>query len=157
MKNDHFVALFSTGSRKPKFQFFTLYSLCSHGSYKGLMSNVNSPFWTSSIGLSKTYSIILFECLVGEESMTKNGDFGQNRQNWSLSNGCRIAGTHNAFRFFLLKTYIYHSWTKKTPYGRFPMAAIPTINSLVTIAKWSQSLLSPDGFKPWNFFYLKII
>jgi hypothetical protein len=157
MKNEHFVALFSIGSRKHKFQFFTLYLLCPYSSYKGLMSNVNSLFWTSSIGLPKTYSIIFFECLVGEESMTKNCDFGQNRQNWSLSNGCRIAGTHNAFRFFLLKTYIYHSWTKKTSYGRFPMAAIPTINSLVTIAKWSQSVLSLDGFKPRNFFHLKII
>ena len=116
------------------------------------MSNLNSSFWTSSIGLPKTYSIIFFECLVGEESMTKNGDFGQNRQNRSTSNACRIAGTHNAFRFFSLKTYIYHSWTKKTSYGRFLPGAILSINSQVTIAKWSQSLLSPDGFKPWNFF-----
>ncbi len=107
MKNDHFIAFFSTGSRKAKFQFFTLYSPCAHGSYKGLLSNDNSLFWTSSIGLSKTHSIILNECFVGEKSMTKNGDFSQNRQNWSTSNACRIAGTHNAFRFFLLKTYIY--------------------------------------------------
>ena len=145
------------GSRKPKFQFFTLYSLCPYSSYKGLMSNVNSLFWTSSIGLSKTHSIIFFECLVVEESMTKNGDFGQNHQNWSLSNGCRIAGIHNAFRFFLLKTYIYHSWTKKSSYGRFLPRSILSINSQVTIAKWSQSLLSPDGRKSWNFFHLKII
>jgi hypothetical protein len=136
------------GSRENKFQFFTLYSLYSYGSYKGLMSNVNSLFWTSSIGLSKTHSIILFECLVRKESMTKNGDFGQNRQNWSTSNACRIAGTHIAFRFFLLKTNIYHSLTKKTSYGRFSMAAILTKNSQVTMAKWSQSMLSPDGFKP---------
>jgi len=38
--------------------------------------------------------------------MTKYGDFGQNRQNWSTSNACRIAGTHNAFRFFSFKTHI---------------------------------------------------
>jgi hypothetical protein len=30
----------------------------------------------------------------------QNGDFGQNRKNMSTSNMCRIAGTHNAFRFF---------------------------------------------------------
>ncbi len=124
------------------------HSLYSYGSYKGLMSNVNSPFYTSSIGLSKTHSFILSECFVGEKSMTKYGDFVQNRQNWSTSNACRIAGTHIAFRFFLLKTYIYHSWTKKTSYGRFPMASIPTKNSQVTIPKWSQSLMSPDGSKP---------
>jgi hypothetical protein len=144
MKNEHFVAFFSTGSRKSKFHFFILHSLCAHGSYKGLMSNVNSLFWTSSIGLSKTHSIIFYECLVEEKSMTKNGDFGQNRQNRSTSNAYRIAGPHNAFRFFSLKTYIYYSWTKKTSYGRCPIAAILPKNSQVTIAKWSQSLLSPD-------------
>ena len=89
--------------------------------------------------------------------MTKNGNFGQNRQNRSTSNACRIAGTHNSFRFFSLKTYIYHSWTKKTSNRMFPMAAILPINSQVTMAKWQQSLLSPDGFKPWNFFHLKRI
>ena len=72
------------------------------------MPNVNSLFYTLSIGLLKTHSIILYECLVQEESMTKNGDFGQNRQNRSTSNDCRNAGTHNAFRFFPFKTYIYH-------------------------------------------------
>ncbi len=157
MKNDHFVALFSTGSRKPKFHFFTLYSLCSHGSYKGLMSNVNSLFWTSSIGLSKTHSIIFYECLVGEKSMTKNGDFCKNRQKRSTSNACRIAWTHNAFRFFSFKTFMYHRWTKKTSYGNFLPGAILSINSQVTIAKWSQSLLSPDGYKPWKSFHLKIV
>ena len=131
-----------------KISIFTLYSLCSYGSYKGLMSNINSLFRTLNIELLKTHSIIFYECLVGEKSMTKNGDFGQNRQNRSTSNECRIAGTHNAFRFFLLKTFMYYRETKKTSYGRCPMAAIPTKNSQVTIAKWSQSLLSPDGFKP---------
>jgi hypothetical protein len=106
----------------------------------------------------KTHSIILYEYLVvREESMTKNGNFGQNRQNRSTSNACRIAGNHNSFRFFSLKTYIYHSWTKKTSNRMFPMAAILPINSQVTMAKWQQSLLSPDGFKPWNFFHLKRI
>jgi hypothetical protein len=76
--------------------------------------------------------------------MTKNGDFGQNRQNRSTSNACRNAGSHNAFRFFSFKTYIYHRQTKKTPYGRFPMAK----NSQVTIAKCTQSMLVPDGRKP---------
>ena len=100
------------------------------------MSNVNSPFWTSSIGLPKTYSIILFECLVGEESMTKNGDFGQNRQNWSTSNACRIAGTNNAFRFFSLKTYIYHSWTKnkfiwKIFAGGYPLKKFPSDHGVI--------------------------
>ena len=80
--------------------------------------------------------------------MTKNGDFGQNRQYRSTSNACRIAGTQNAFSFFFLKhTYIIGE-QKKTSYGRCPMEAIPTKNSKVTITKWSQSLLSPDGFKP---------
>jgi hypothetical protein len=89
--------------------------------------------------------------------MTKNGDVGQNRQNRSTSNECSIAGTHNAFRFFLLKTYIYHRLTKKTPYGRFPMAAIPTKNSQVTIAKWSQGMLVPEGSKPKKIFFPKIV
>jgi len=80
--------------------------------------------------------------------MTKSGDFGQNRQNWSTSNGCRIPGTHNAFRFFSLKTFMYHSWTKKTSYGRFLPGAIPTKNSQVTMAKWSQSMLVSEGYKP---------
>ena len=80
--------------------------------------------------------------------MNKNGDFGQKCQKMSASNECSIAGTHNAFRFFLLKTYIYHRLTKKTPYGRFPMAAIPTKNSQVTIAKWSSGMLVPEGSKP---------
>ncbi len=53
--------------------------------------------------------------------------------------------------------FIYHSWTQKSSYRMFPMAAILTKNSQVTIAKWSQSLLSPDGFKPWIFFHPKII
>ncbi len=110
----YFSGLFSMGFQKAKFQFFTLYSLGAFSSYKGLMSNVNSLFWTSNIGLPKTHSIIFYECLVGEKSMTKNYDFCKNRQNRSASNACRIAGTHNAFRFFLLKTYIYHRWTKKT-------------------------------------------
>ena len=136
---------------------FSLYSPCAHGSYKGLMSNFNSLFWTSSIGLSKTHSIIYYECLIREESMTKNGDFGQNRQNRSTSNAYRIAGTHKWFRFFSLKTYIYHSWTTKTPYGRFLPGTIPTKNSQVTIAKWSQSMPVPEGPKPWKSFHLKIV
>ena len=50
--------------------------------------------------------------------------------------------------FFRLKhTYIIAE-QKKTPYGRFLPGTIPTKNSQVTIAKWSQSLLWPDGFKP---------
>jgi hypothetical protein len=49
--------------------------------------------------------------------MTNIGDFGQNRENRSTSNECRIAGTHNVFRFISFKT-------RKTPYRRFPMAAI---------------------------------
>ena len=50
--------------------------------------------------------------------------------------------------FFRLKhTYIIAE-QKKTSYGRFPMAAILPKNSQVTIAKWSQILLTPDGFKP---------
>jgi hypothetical protein len=44
----------------------------------------------------------------------KNGDFGQNRQNMSTSNACRIAGTHNAFRFFSFKTYIYSAGTQSS-------------------------------------------
>jgi hypothetical protein len=156
MKNDYFVAFLSPGSRKAKFQF-TLYPLCAYSSYKGLMPNVNCLFWTSSIGLPKTYSIILFECLVRQESMTKNGDCGQNRKKRSTSNACRIAGTHNAFGFFSYKTFIYHSWTKKTSYWMLPIAAILTKNSQVTMAKWSQSWLSPDWFKAWNFFHLKFI
>ncbi len=66
--------------------------------------------------------------------MTKNGDFGQNRKNRSTSNACRIAGTHNAFRFFSFKTFIYYSWTKKTSYRMLPLAAILTKNSQVTMA-----------------------
>ncbi len=34
--------------------------------------------------------------------MTNNGDFVQNRQNRSASNGCRIAGTHYSFRVTLI-------------------------------------------------------
>ena len=81
--------------------------------------------------------------------MTKNRDFGQNRQNRSTSNGCRIAGTHNAFRFFFcLKYSVTIVEQKKTPYGRFPMAAILSKNSQVTMAKWSQEMLVPEGYKP---------
>jgi hypothetical protein len=55
----------------------------------------------------QTYSIILNKCLVRQETMTKNSDFGHNRKNRSTSNACRIAGAHNAFSFFCLKnTYI---------------------------------------------------
>ena len=39
--------------------------------------------------LFKTHSIIYFECLVREESMTKNGDSGKNRWNMSASNDYR--------------------------------------------------------------------
>jgi hypothetical protein len=35
-------------------------------------------------------------------------DFGQNRENISTSNGCSIAGTHDAFRFFSFKTFTYY-------------------------------------------------
>jgi hypothetical protein len=45
--------------------------------------------------------------------MTKNDDFGQNRQNRSTSNGCRIAGINNAFSFFSFKTLSYYRLTKK--------------------------------------------
>ncbi len=107
----HFIALFSMDYRKAKFQFFILHSRLAFSSYKWLMTNCKSLFCTSSIGLSKTHSILLYECLVRKKSMTKNGDFGQNRKNRWTSNGCRIAGTHNAFRFFSFKTYMYHSWT----------------------------------------------
>jgi hypothetical protein len=44
--------------------------------------------------LSKTHSIIVYECLVREESMTKNGNFSQNLQNRPTPNGCRIALTN---------------------------------------------------------------
>ncbi len=45
--------------------------------------------------------------------------------------------------FFRLKHTFIIAEQKKL-LGRFPMAAILPKNSQVTIAKWSQSLLSPD-------------
>ncbi len=50
--------------------------------------------------------------------------------------------------FFRLKHLCIIAEQKKTSYRMSPMAAIPTKNSQVTIAKWSQKLLWPDGFKP---------
>jgi hypothetical protein len=135
MKNDYFVAFLSPGSRKAKFQF-TLYPLCA-------------------IGLPKTYSIILFKWLVRQDYMTTNRDFGQTRKNRSTSNACRIAGTHNAFVFFSYKTFIYHSWTKKTSYRMLPFSAILTKNSQVTMAKWSQSLCRRMGLNHEIFFISK--
>ena len=79
--------------------------------------------------------------------MTKNGDFGQNRQNRSTSNGCRIAGTHNAFRFFSFKHSVTIAEQKKTAYGRFLPGAILSKNSQVTIAKWTQGMLVLEGPK----------
>ena len=46
--------------------------------------------------------------------MTKNGDFGQNRQNRSTSNACRIARTHNAFRLFFCLKHTYIKCEQKT-------------------------------------------
>jgi hypothetical protein len=50
-------------------------------------------------GLSKTRSIIFYECLVKEESMTENVAFGQNRKNRLTSSGCRIAKIKKDFTF----------------------------------------------------------
>jgi hypothetical protein len=49
--------------------------------------------------------------------------------------------------FFRLKhTYIIAE-QKISSYGRFLLGAILSKNSQVTMAKWSQSFLSSDGFK----------
>jgi hypothetical protein len=49
--------------------------------------------------------------------------------------------------FFRLKHRYIIAEQKKVPMEGF-CRAILSINSQVTIAKWSQSLLWPDGFKP---------
>jgi hypothetical protein len=78
------------------------------------------------------HSILFFECLVREESMTKNNDFGQNRQNRSTSNGCRIAGTHNEFRFFFCLKYSVTIVEQKknsiwkVSYGSHPLKKFPS-------------------------------
>ena len=130
MNNDHFIAFFSMGSRKPKFQFFTLYSLWVHGSHKGLMSNVNSLFWTSRIGLSKTHSFILYECLVRKESMTKNDDFGQNRQNVQYASrlGQKRSDCHSgtARANAIFRIYLNLKWSRIG--SRFWNKSIKTIN-----------------------------
>ena len=55
--------------------------------------------------------------------------------------------------FFCLKHSVTIAEQKKTPYERFPMAAILLKNAQVTIAKWSQDMLSLDGFKPKKNFF----
>jgi hypothetical protein len=71
---------------------------------------------------------------IKEESMTKNGDFVQNLQNRSTSKEFSVAEPIMHSGFFRLK----HSYTiaeqKKTPYRRFPMAAILLKKSQVIMA-----------------------
>jgi len=153
MKNDYIVAFLSPGSRKATFQFFTLYSLCAYSSYKGLMSNVNCLFWTSSIGQPKRILLYYMNAWFDRNQWPKMVILVKIVKIGKLQMPVE-SGEPIAFRFFSFKTFIYYSWTKKTSYRMLPMAAILTKNS---IAKWSQSLLSPDGFKPWIFFHLKII
>ena len=50
--------------------------------------------------------------------------------------------------FFRLKHSPTIAEQKKTPYRRFPMAAILSKNSQVIMATWSQDMLLPEGSKP---------
>ena len=50
--------------------------------------------------------------------------------------------------FFRLKHSPTIAEQKKTPYRRFPMAAILSKNSQVIMATWSQDMLGPEGSKP---------
>jgi hypothetical protein len=76
-------------------------------------------------------------------------------KNRSISNECKIAGTHNAFRFFSFKTFTNYRRTQKTPFRRFPMAAILSKKSQVIMTTWSHGMLVPEGSKPKNFFIPK--
>jgi hypothetical protein len=49
--------------------------------------------------------------------------------------------------FFSFKTFTYYRRTQKTPYRRFPMAAILSKISQVIMTTWPHGMLLPEGSK----------